>query len=174
MELEHRVALEVRAAGRKLSGYAATFGTEAKIADFTEVIRIGAFTDSIRDAERDILALIDHSPQRLLGRTRSGTLHLAEDSKGLAFAIDVPDTQEGRDMLALAERGDLGGMSFGFRVPKGGDVWNGNRRELVKVDLVEVSIITAWPAYDGTVVQARAARPALQRACRYLETLWGS
>jgi len=172
MELERRIATEVRAAGRKLSGYAATFDVEARIADFTEVIRRGAFDETLK-VNPDILALVDHSPERLLARTRSGTLRLFEDKRGLAFEIDVPDTSDGRDILTLAERGDLGGMSFGFRVPEGGDLWQGQRRELIRVDLAEVSVVSAWPAYDGTVVQARAACPALLRAQRFLETLWG-
>lgn len=173
MELERRIASELRAAGRKLSGYAATFGTEARIADFTEIIQAGAFASSLK-AQTDILALIDHSPSRLLARTKSGTLRLSEDAKGLAFEIDIPDTQDGRDILTLAERGDLGGMSFGFRVPEGGDTWQGNRRELHQVDLAEISVVMSWPAYDGTTVQARNATPALLRAHRYLETIWAS
>ena len=51
-----------------------------------------------------------HDPSRLLARTKSGTLRLEEDSKGLRFELDLPDTTEGRDLLALAERGDIGGM----------------------------------------------------------------
>lgn len=171
--IERRIASELRAAGRKLSGYAATFGAETRIADFTEVIRAGAFTQSLR-TQTDILALVDHSPSRLLARTKSGTLRLFEDATGLAFELDVPDTQDGRDVLALAERGDLGGMSFGFRVPSGGDVWQGQRRELIQVDLAEISVVMAWPAYDKTSVCARSAKPALVRAQRFLETIWGS
>jgi uncharacterized protein len=52
----------------------------------------------------------------VLARTRSGTLRLAEDSKGLAFDLDVPNTSFGRDVLELAERGDIGGASFAFTV----------------------------------------------------------
>lgn len=156
--LEKRAgALEVRSKGRTLEGYAALFGTEARIGSFTETIRSGAFAKSL-DRRGDVLALVDHDPTRVLARTRSGTLRLAEDTRGLAFALDVPDTQAGRDVLALAERGDLGGMSFGFQVPAGGDAWNGEARELIAVDLFEISVVHAFPAYDGTIVSARARR----------------
>lgn len=156
---ERRSALiELRAAGRRLEGYAATFGTEARIADFAETIAPGAFSASLATGG-DILALVDHDPTRLLARTRSGSLRLSEDSKGLAFEIDAPDTQSGRDVLALAERGDLGGMSFAFTVPPGGDRWEGRKRELRAVNLREISVVSSWPAYAGTSVQARSAAP---------------
>ena len=170
MKLEYRKADELRAAGRKLSGYAATFETEARIADFVEVIQPGAFRHSL-ESNGDILALVDHSPSRLLARTKTGTLKLTEDAKGLRFEIDLPDTQDGNDILTLAERGDLGGMSFGFRVPEGGENWNGERRELTQIDLREISVVQAWPAYEGTEVYARNATPILNCARRYLETL---
>jgi HK97 family phage prohead protease len=170
MTIERRFVTEVRAKGRKLKGYAATFGTEARIGDFTEIIMPGAFKTTL--ADRDILALVDHDPSKVLGRTRSRSLRLAEDGNGLAFEIDLPDTSLGRDVLALAERGDLGGMSFGFTVGKDGERWQGRRRELRSVVLHEISVVSAWPAYSGTCVQARAKTPPrLSRAMRYLETV---
>lgn len=171
--------LEVRAARgnpRRLEGYAATFDTEARIGDFYETIRAGAFAASLASG-RDVLALVDHDPARVLGRTRSGTLRLAEDTRGLGFSVDLPDTQTARDILALAERGDIGGMSFGFDVEDNGDEWDGDRRELRKVNLHEISVVQAWPAYDGTTVSARSARVgspvARSLARRYLDTLRG-
>ncbi len=147
-------ALELRAKGRRLEGYAALFSTRADIGDFVEQIAPGAFKAALE--RRDILALSDHDASRVLARTRSKTLRLAEDTRGLHFDLDVPDTQTGRDVLALAERGDLGGMSFGFNVAEGGDRWEGRDRTLTDIDLREISIVSAWPAYDGTIVNARS------------------
>lgn len=166
METERRSALiEVRAAGRKLEGYAAIFGAEARIGSFVETIAPGAFAASLADGG-DKLALVDHDPARLLARTRSGTLRLAEDSRGLAFDLDVPDTQAGRDVLALAQRGDVGGMSFGFVVRKGGEAWSGERRSLLAVDLREISVVQAWPAYPDTTIATRS-RPIDDNAGRF-------
>lgn len=152
--MELRAAAEFRAAGRKLEGYAAVFDSPAPIGAFTEVVRPGAFRASLLTPGRDVLALVDHDPGRLLARTNSGTLRLAEDGKGLAFSLDVPDTQLGHDVLALAQRGDLGGCSFGFRVKDEG--WPArDRRELLAVDLIEISIVHAFAAYSDTSVQAR-------------------
>jgi HK97 family phage prohead protease len=169
--IERRRAAELSVAlpARKLTGYAAVFGRETRVAGFTEVIRPGAFKASL--AGRDILALVDHDPGRLLARTKSGTLRLAEDERGLRFELDVPDTQEGRDILALAERGDIGGMSFGFTVDKGGEHWSGQKRELRAVILHEISVVHSWPAYEGTTVEPRAKAPRLAAALRYLETV---
>jgi HK97 family phage prohead protease len=179
MDIERRAApLEIRAKGRKLQGYAATFGVEAKLpGDVTEVLASGAFAASLRN---DILALVDHDPGRLLARTKSGSLRLSEDSKGLQFDLDVPATTVGNDVLALAERGDLGGMSFGFTVAKDGERWDGSKRTLTGVDLREISVVSCWPAYEGTTVTARAKKPEVLRdftdlrlalARRYIELL---
>jgi HK97 family phage prohead protease len=172
MQLERRAVLELRRQDRKLSGYAAKFGTEARIADFIETISPGAFRDSLRSGQ-DILALADHNPASVLARTKSNTLKLSEDSTGLQFELSVPDTSAGRDVLALADRGDLGGMSFGFLVPKGGDSWSGNRRVLNTVDLREISVVSAWPAYPETTVTARSKTPQLNNARLFLETCGG-
>jgi HK97 family phage prohead protease len=164
--------LELRTVGdfpHRLEGYAAVFGTETRIGDFVETIRAGAFKDTLASG-RDILALADHDPRALLGRTRSGTLRLAEDTRGLHFEIDTADTSLGRDIHELVKRGDIGGASFGFKAKK--DFWNGRRRELRAVDLYEISIVQSFPAYQDTSVEARAealfAKPekAMQRVAR--------
>jgi hypothetical protein len=172
MEFERRAAtLELRATGRRLEGYAAVFGQEARIGNFTETIAPAAFSASLSSG-KDILALVDHNSGQLLARSKSGTLRLSQDSKGLAFSLDVPKTTLGNDVLALAERGDLGGMSFAFRTPAGGDEWSGNRRTLRSVDLHEISVVQAHPAYAGTTVQARMFVPPKVRLARlFLESL---
>ena len=154
--IERRGAVGVTASGRTLTGYVATFGVEARIGGFTESIAPGAFTATLASG-RDILALRDHQPDALLGRTSSGTLTLAEDAKGLRFDLKLPDTQPGRDLVALAERGDLGGMSFGFVATD--EVWRGDTRELRAVELHEVSVVQAWPAYEQTTVSVRNRPP---------------
>lgn len=170
--VELRAATELRAAGRKLAGYAAVFGAAAKVGGFTESIMHGAFRAALA-SKGDILALVDHDPGRLLARTGSGTLRLSEDAKGLAFELDVPDTGLGRDILALAERRDLGGMSFAFKVMD--EAWpTRDRRELRAVDLLEVSVVQAFPAYAATSVEARQRYGRIDHTLsrrRFLETI---
>lgn len=173
MTIERRaIAAELRTKGRKLEGYAATFGAEARIRDYVETIAPGAFRESLAEGG-DILGLVDHDPGRVLARTRSGSLRISEDSKGLQFDLDLPGTSAANDVLALAERGDLGGMSFAFSTRKGGDHWSGDRRELRNVTLHEISVVSAWPAYPDTIVQARSRPliyPRLSHVRRFLET----
>lgn len=150
--VERRSFSEIRAAGRKLEGYAASFNVEARLGSFVETIAPGAFRSALAG---DVLALMDHDTGKVLGRTKSGTLRLYEDTRGLGFSLDLPDTAAGRDVLALAERADLGGMSFGFTVPKGGERWDGERRTLLNVGLKEISVVSAWPAYPDTDIALR-------------------
>ncbi len=66
---------------RTLTGYAVVWNSDTTIGDyFVERIAPGAFTKALRG---DILALVNHDTGRVVGRTRSGTLRLAEDSHGL-------------------------------------------------------------------------------------------
>ncbi len=152
--VELRAAAEMRAAGRTLTGYAAVFGVPAQIGGFTETIRAGAFRASLADPAIDPVMLVDHSVAAMLGRVSSGTLHLAEDSRGLHFKCDVPDTQIGRDLLTMVERGDCRSCSFGFRAVD--EAWPApDRRELRAVTLLEISAIHVAGAYAQTSIQAR-------------------
>ncbi|MBB3972773.1 HK97 family phage prohead protease [Hansschlegelia beijingensis] len=152
------LGVEVRAADdgkRTLVGYAAVFERVATISSyFKEQIASGAFADAI---DGDILALVEHDRSRVVGRTKSGTLRLAEDGKGLRVEIDVPDTTVGNDLWVLVERGDIAGMSFGFRVVK--ETWDESTtpptRTIEKLELVEVSAVT-FPAYEDTEIGVRS------------------
>jgi len=161
MEIEKRsvmAAPELRAEGeaRTIAGYAAVFNSEADIGGmFREVILPGAFSDSLQSA--DVRALVDHDSGRVIGRSKAGTLRLTEDERGLAVEIDLPDTTDGRDLGELVSRGDIDGMSFGFRVTH--DEWDEtvvpNIRTIHAIELHEVSAVT-WPAYADTSLAMRS------------------
>lgn len=155
------LGVEVRADSdkRTLVGYAAKFDRLASIGGyFDEKIAPGAFSDAI---DGDIRALVDHDAGRVIGRTKSGTLRLAEDGTGLRVEIDVPDTTDGNDLWVLVERGDISGMSFGFRVTK--ETWDETGdvpvRTIHKLELHEVSAV-AWPAYEDTTIGLRSLEAA--------------
>lgn len=140
---------------RTLVGYAAVFNSDTSIGGWwTERIAPGAFSEAVNG---DVRALVDHDMGRVIGRTKSGTLRLNEDVKGLHIEVDVPNTTDGNDLWTLVERGDISGMSFGFRVTH--DEWDESGetpiRTIHKVELFEVSAV-AWPAYDDTEIGKRS------------------
>ena len=162
-ELRTFVAGELRATGSdkqpRIEGYAATFNTVANIGGFSEVIQRGAFKKTLAD-EDEVVALIDHNSSLLLGRRSAGTLALSEDTKGLKFVVELPDTTVARDAYANLKAGNLRQCSFGFFVDgPDGEQWSqmpdGTMlRTLVSVRLFDVSVVT-YPAYSNTSAQAR-------------------
>lgn len=139
-----------------VEGYAAVFGEEANIGGmFREVIERGAFSDAIgRD---DVVFLINHEGLPL-ARTRSGTLKLEEDERGLKMSttLDANDPDV-KSIAGKMTRGDLDKMSFGFypevqEWDESGDI---PLRKLKRVSLYDVSIVTT-PAYEGTEIALRS------------------
>lgn len=144
---------------RTIGGYAAVFDTLSVVLwDFREEIAPGAFADAIE--KNNVRALWNHDTSEVLGASGNGTLRLAEDSVGLRFELELPDTQRGRDAFTLIERGDVSQMSFGFRSLPDGDEWRIDEdgqyiRRLLRADLLEVSPVT-FPAYPATSVGVRS------------------
>ena len=153
--IEQRIAvqdLEIRQEGdgMTLRGYAAVFNSPSQPLPFIETIQPGAFRDSLK-SRNDVKLLWNHDTGTVLGSTRAGTLRLMEDERGLMVEADLPDTQAGRDAAYLIKRGDVTAFSFGFRIPSGGDEWaNANERLLKRVNVHEVSVGVAFPAYTAT------------------------
>lgn len=148
--------IEMRAEGdgNTVVGYAALWDSPSEPLPWTEFVRRGAFTKTIKDGA-DVRLLLDHEGMPL-ARTKSGTLVLTEDDIGLRMEATLdpanPDAQ--RAMSAL-RRGDLSQMSFAFETIK--DSWSKDRRtrELREVRLYDVSLVT-YPAYEATVAELRS------------------
>tara|TARA_R110000868_G_scaffold131339_2_gene341330 strand:+ start:567 stop:2474 length:1908 start_codon:yes stop_codon:yes gene_type:complete len=162
-------SIEVRSAGEGLPmnfrGYAAVFNAPSEPLPFTETIRPGAFKRSLQ-AGREVRMFVNHNTDMVLGSTRSGTIRVTEDKRGLLVEGELPDTTYARDLSVLMQRGDVHGMSFGFSVPRGGDSWSqdGAQRELGEVILHEVSVVTGFPAYpdtSGATVRATETEPEI-------------
>ncbi len=180
----------------KIVGHASVFNRWATLVDdrhfrWREVIRPGAFKNAIKERQ-DVRALFNHDPNFVLGRTKSGTLVLSEDARGLLSETIPPDTQTVRDLvIAPMERGDVDGMSFAFSIRRAATVtiterddgsvvtdsggeritqrFEGDRliedREVLDADLYDVSPVT-YPAYDGTSVALRATGSDIERRAR--------
>ena len=156
--------VEIRAKddGKKmLRGYALKWDQRYDMGWFTEEISRSALDSADLT---DVRALLNHDPNVVLGRTTSGTLRLAPDSTGLAYEIDLPDTQAARDLAVSIERGDISQSSWGFTLrysdSEQGDVWkreNGkDHRTITAVNRVyDVSPVT-FPANPATEVAKRS------------------
>lgn len=163
--------VECREAGNgedfTLTGYAAVFDSWSEdlhtfAGTFRERIASGAFTDALK-AKPDVRLLFNHDGMTL-ARTRSGTLELSEDDKGLRVWARLAPTQTARDLRMAMQRGDIDQMSFAFTIAE--DSWHEDHdteeveRTIVRVDeLFDVSVVS-FPAYPDTTAAIRELRSA--------------
>lgn len=147
-----------------IEGYFSVFNSPYQIMDgVVEEIAPGAFADTLGD---DIRALINHDTRLVLGRTKSGTLTLREDARGLWGSVKInPQDGDAMNLYRRVQRGDVDQCSFGFyieaetrEVLEDGTV----RYTINKVRLLEVSVVT-FPAYEETSVSARGRQEAAIR-----------
>lgn len=161
MGIEFRTAkVELRAVddtGMEFEGYAALYDSPSADGTVPEIVKATAFNRSLSAVDRnewDVRAYQDHDPKLLLGTTKSGTLSLRSDAKGLLANIKLnPDISFHRDLAAIVRSmGSSLGMSFGFWNTSSNKVNADGVRELRDVKLVEVSALTGLaPYYPGTV-----------------------
>lgn len=149
--------IEVRAAGDDitLAGYAAVYDSlSLDMGGWREMIAPGAFARSLSG---DIRALYDHDTGLVLGRTKSGTLKIYDDARGLRVEVNPPNTAMARSVVESIRRGDIDQMSFGFRTIR--DKWTGQGETMIRtledVELLEVSFV-AFPAYPETSAAVRS------------------
>ncbi len=141
----------------KIEGYFVVFNSETKLFEnYYEEISDKAFKDIDLS---DIRALADHDTAKVLGRTKSQTLSLSVDDKGLygEITINKNDT-EAVNLYERVKRGDIDQCSFGFNIldetmdtrADGSTKWT-----ITEIELFEVSVVT-FPAYSDTSVEARS------------------
>lgn len=127
---------------------------------FVEQIAPGAFKRTL-NMGADIFAFWAHDSAQILASRRAGTLQLEDRADGLAFSVEVRDTERGRDYFEAVSRGDVQGVSFGFIAER--EDWDNTQepalRTLKEVRLLEISPGVAFPAYPGA--QSDAARRSL-------------
>lgn len=156
---------ELRIAGDddspRITGFAAVFDQwSPDYGGFREIVRPGAFTDTLAAPESDVRGLFNHDPNLVLGRQTANTMTLKEEKNGLRFDILADETRISQDLIVKIRRGDVSGASFSFTVRDNGDAWEfdgkGNaERELRAVDLYDVGPVT-FPFYTQTKVAARS------------------
>jgi len=134
-----------RAVSVRFAGYAAVFGWPDRGGD---VVKAGAFARSLARGGT-VPLLWQHQAGRPIGRVE----YLKEDGRGLRVIGRVVDGKA----ASLLEAGAVSGLSFGYRVR---EARGAVPRELVDLELVEVSLVT-FPMQPRARVHAIAgnARP---------------
>ncbi|MEI6573824.1 MAG: HK97 family phage prohead protease [Alphaproteobacteria bacterium] len=118
-------------------GYASLFG----IPDLSrDVVMPGAFRETLQSTgARGVRLLWQHDPAEPIGIWRV----LREDSKGLYGLGQLNlDTQRGRELDALIKQGAVDGLSIGFRVKLFRRDLKGQGREILSLDLWEISLVS--------------------------------
>ena len=115
----------------RFAGYAAVFDRPDSGGD---VVRRGAFAESLR-RRPDVPVLLQHKSGNVVGTIE----HLSEDRRGLRVIGRLSESADAERAGALLRSGRLDGLSFGYRVREARS--NGGLRELVDLDLVEVSLV---------------------------------
>ena len=143
----------------RITGYGAVFSKKYRVMGFSEQIAPGAFTKTLAD-NPDVRGMFNHSPDFLLGRTKSGTMDVEEDKRGLRYEIraDKLDPQA-QSVARKIERGDVDGSSMAFFVhqeeweEKGGKP---SLRTIKEVELIETGPVT-MPASPSTTSKIQRA-----------------
>lgn len=141
----------------KIGGYFVLFNDETELYDgIFETVDSRALDKTLNN---DIRCLFNHDTSKVLGRTKSNTLTLEKDDKGLYGEVIInPNDKEAVSVYERVKRGDIDQCSFGFNIldeDQRLDERDNLHITLKEIDLHEVSIVT-FPAYPNTTVSARA------------------
>lgn len=141
-----------------VEGYAVTYDSptvmwEMDGIQYFEVIERGALDNADLS---DVPFKYNHSDSvMIMARTRTKSLELKVDDKGLFVRAKLVDTQQGRDLFKLIQLGEVDKMSFAFTVEQ--EAYNKDKRlrtiQRIK-KLYDVSAVDI-PAYDTTSINAR-------------------
>ncbi len=141
---------------KTIEGYFILFNQETELFPgyFEEVAQ-----EALEGLNGDVRALVNHNSNRVLGRTKAGTLALKVDKKGLYGVITINEKDsEAVNLYERVKRRDVDQCSFGFNIldqEKTSDSQGAIRVRITKIELFEVSIVT-FPAYEATEVLARS------------------
>jgi len=124
---------------------------------FIERIAPDAFKRSLAE-DADQMAFAGHTDDPLCAFARLGeNLTIESSDRGITWRALVPDTQAGRDLVTLTERGIIKGTSFEFNLNAGGDSWEKRDgkdiRTITSARLYTVNPV-AFPAYPGSELTA--------------------
>lgn len=102
---------------------------------FYEIIKPEAVAEA--DFSRSI-SKFNHDINLVLGTAWAKTLRYSIDKKGVKYEVDLPNTETGRTVQVLAERGDLRGSSFEFIINREGAKWRTEKENNIDIEIREV------------------------------------
>lgn len=131
--------------GKLIVGYAAVFNKLSRIIVengklFYEKIHPNAF-DDVLSKELNVVANMYHDDERILARTKSGTLILSVDDYGLKYTFSAPNTSIGRDAVELLERGDIFESSFKYFFSPKDLTWSRDEKGVAIRTVNKVSVL---------------------------------
>lgn len=149
------MAVEVKSldAEGRFSGYASVFDV---VDSQRDCIRAGAFRKSLRVRETPVKLLWQHQWENPIGVVEQ----IFEDAKGLFIQGRLlMDVAKAREAYALLKAGALRGMSIGYQVKQSRRDPDSGVRELLEIDLWEVSIVTLPANAQANVTVVKGAQP---------------
>jgi HK97 family phage prohead protease len=163
--------------GTYITGTPIVFEQETDLGWCREIINRGALDNTDL---KDVRFLIGHNTSMIpLARSRNNnensTMQMTVTDRGMEIRVDL-DTEnnaDARTLYSAVKRGDISGMSFMFRVD--GEAWediesDSPLRRVTSISKVfEVSAV-AFPAYEGTDIQAAAEGDPLESVKASLES----
>ena len=163
--------------GTYITGTPIVFNQETDLGFCRETIA----PDALKDTDlKDVRFLIGHNTSMIpLARSRNNNEHstmqmtVEEDGMAIRVDLDTENNAEARALYSAVKRGDMSGMSFMFTVDK--DSWEDidsdyPKRTITSIRKVyEVSAV-AFPAYEGTSIQAAAEGDTLDSVKASLES----
>jgi HK97 family phage prohead protease len=147
---------------QEIVGIGAVVESRTDLGWFEETVKRGAFDGADMT---DVVALFNHDPNQILGRTSAGTATVSINEDGNLRYSFIPDMENPvhKSVVRSIQRGDIKQSSFAFSIKRdGGSAWLSSEkygdmghREIRAIDKVyDVSPVT-YPAYSTTSVSAR-------------------
>jgi len=180
--VEYRVlpaSLSVKAEGRRIIGYGSTFESPDRHDSYGDIIRPGAFAASLARHKVNGTKVAMHT-QHLdpvgFWDVVEEDLDAAYGKRGLYVEGEPLETTTGNDMLALISGGVQKGLSIGFTNtvaryldgfegrPLHMTQWGYPVREIVELDLVEVSVVSRPANPYAEILEVRRARREVKHA----------
>lgn len=159
----HRRTLDIKQVegGRFIVGYGSTFEPPERYDDYGDIVNPRAFDESLKQFEsgqKSIKILSQHGEPIGLWK------ELRVDDRGL-YAVGelVQEVRAADEMLNLIKAGVIDSLSIGFFIEQSRELeqktsWGAPVRELLKIDLKEISPVT-FPANEyAKIMEVRSAR----------------